>query len=74
MIEDEIRLKILTEPDFVNLKRFDYSIDKALEKYPDGLPDKMIAQALMLSEAEVAETLEVVIGKLRSLMGVELEN
>lgn len=74
MTEEDIKFKILTEPDFVNLKRFNYSIDTALEKHPDGLPDKMIAQALMISEEEVQECYASVIEKLRSLMGVDLAN
>jgi len=72
MTVDEIRHLIDTEPDFVNLKRCNNSLEQALETYPDGAPDKVIAQALMLTPEEVDELYESVIVKLRVLMKVEV--
>jgi hypothetical protein len=68
----EARKKILYDPDFVFLKRFDYSIDQLMERYPDGCPTRIIAQALMLTEDDVDELYERLVLKLRRLMGVEI--
>lgn len=65
-----------TDPDFVNLKKFDFSLKKCLEyytpeKYPDGIPTKIIAQALALTEEEVSDLYLSVVQKLRQIMKVE---
>jgi DNA-binding NarL/FixJ family response regulator len=66
----EARLKAKQDPDFINLKRFDYSIEKLLERYPEGAPNKLIAQGLMLSEDEVDTIFNNIILKLRHSIGV----
>lgn len=53
------------------LKRFDYSLKKTLEHYPDGCPDRVIAQALMLREDELDEVYSQIVKKLRLLVGEE---
>lgn len=71
--EKELKLRILNEPEFVNLKRYDYSLLKLLERYQDStIPDRVIAQALGLSEQELAETYARLVAKLRATMGVTL--
>jgi hypothetical protein len=45
--------KIDTDPDFVFLPRFGYSLTKVLDRYPDGAPDHIIARALGIKEGEV---------------------
>lgn len=70
---EETRKLIDTDPDFVNLKRFDYSLEKVLEKFPDGAPTRIIAQALMITEDEVEDEYERIIAKLRTAMKVEPE-
>lgn len=67
---EEVKWKILSEPDFVNLKRYDYSVEKVLERFPDGAPVKLIAQGLMMTEPEVEELLQSVIQKLRASLKV----
>jgi len=57
-------------PDFVSLKRFDYSIKKALERYPDGLPSHLIAQALGIKEEEIEELYQQAVLKLREILKV----
>jgi len=66
---DESKKRILNEPDYINLKRFDYSLAKLMERYPDGAPDKVIASALMMTEVDVDELYEDVVQKLRALIG-----
>lgn len=68
----EAKKKVETEPDFIALKRFDFSLEKLLERYPEGCPDRIIANALMIAEAEVEELYEKAVAKLRIIMGVSL--
>ena len=67
---EETKWKIQSDPDFVNLKRYDYSVEKVLERFPDGAPVKLIAQGLMMTEPEVEELLQSVIQKLRASLKV----
>lgn len=68
---EEIRSRIETEPDFVNLKRFDFSLEKVLEKYPEGAPPRLVAQALLMTEEEVEELFQQTVLKLREVMKVD---
>ena len=70
MTMTEIRQRVETDPDYINLKRFDFSLRKLLVRYPDGCPDHIIAQALILNESEVETTYNNVVIRLRTLMGV----
>jgi hypothetical protein len=69
---EEIKRKIATDPDFVALKRFGFSLKKVVERYPDGAPTKIVAQALLMEEAEVEEIYRRVVLKLREEMKVSL--
>jgi DNA-directed RNA polymerase specialized sigma24 family protein len=64
--EDE--KKLLNEPDFVLVKRFDYSLKRMIERKPDGLSNKAIGQALGIPEEEVEEKLAEILKKLKSLV------
>lgn len=33
---EDVKFRIQTEPDFVNLKRFNYSLEAVLDRYPEG--------------------------------------
>jgi hypothetical protein len=70
MTSDEVRKRLLEDPDFVYLPRFENSVLKLLERYPDGVPPKIIAQGLMMTEDEVVALYERVVTKLRRYMGV----
>ncbi len=73
MTSNEAKQLIETEPDFVYMKRFDYSLNKLMERYPDGAPTKVIAQAMMMTEDEVEELYEAVIIKMRAALKVDLD-
>lgn len=73
MTSNEAKQLIDTEPDFVYMKRFDFSLDKLMERYPDGAPTKIIAQAMMMTEDEVEELYQLVIVKMRQALKVELD-
>jgi hypothetical protein len=72
MTLEEIRHKIDTDPDFVHAKRFDNSLKILLEKYPEGAPAKVVAQALLLTEEEVEDLYQKAVVKLRRVMKVEV--
>ena len=56
---------------FVNSKRYGYSIDAVMERYPDGCPDNIICQLLDLDSDTLDELYAGIIVKLRKYMGVE---
>lgn len=64
-----IRKSIREDPDYVFLKRFDYSLARTLERYPEGCPDRVIAHALMIAEDEIEEIYEQAVARLKILMG-----
>ncbi len=66
----DVKRLLDTEPDFIGLKRFDFSLKKLLEEHPDGCSDKMIAQALLIPETEVEGLYQKVVDRLRVLMRV----
>jgi hypothetical protein len=69
---NEAREKLATDADFIFLKRFDFSMSKLVEKHPGGVPDRVIAAALMLTEEDVQDIYENIILKLRDIMKIEL--
>lgn len=75
MLTDEAKKKIEGEEDFVYLPRFNFSISKALERYPEGLPtNKLIAQALLVTEDEVEVLYKKAVRHLRRLMKVKVDD
>ena len=73
----QIRRRIDTDPDFISLKRYGYSLEKFLERYPNGVPEdargtKLIAQALCMSEEDVKNIVQKAIGAIRHNMKVKV--
>lgn len=68
----EAKLRVAEEADFVYLKRFDFSLAKLVERHPVGVPDRVIAAALMVTEDDVRDMYEDIVLKLRRAMKVEL--
>lgn len=69
----EILKEVRTNPDFIYLKRFDYSLEALMDRFPNGVPIKIIAQALVLTEEEVEQSLESALSKLRNHLKIELD-
>jgi hypothetical protein len=69
---DEARERIAVEPDFIFLKRFDYSLAALVNKYPGGVPNRVVAAALMVTEDDVDDIYENIILKLRDILKIEL--
>lgn len=59
-------------PDWINLKRFNNSLNEVVERYPDGCPDHVIAGGLMIDETEVDILYAQIVVKLRTFMNVVL--
>jgi hypothetical protein len=71
MTTAEAKDRLEKDPDFVNLKRFDYSVSQLLEKYPQGCPERVIAQALLITDDDVKTLDRVITRKLKRIMGVK---
>lgn len=63
MTSEEIKRRIGTDPDFVYFPRFDNSLTKLKERYPQEAPDKIIAMALMLNDEEVEHMWAKIVNK-----------
>jgi hypothetical protein len=59
------------DPDFITLKRFDFSVKKLQERYPEGCPDHISAQALGLTPEEFQKKYQEIIENIKDEMGVE---
>jgi len=68
MDTNEIKERLQSDPDFINIKRFDYSMKKLLERYPDGAPPNVIAQGLMMTEEELEVMYQNILGKMREII------
>jgi hypothetical protein len=68
---NEARERIANEPDFIFLKRFDYSLAKLIEKHPGGVSDRVVAAALMITEDDAQDIYENIILKLRDILKIE---
>jgi hypothetical protein len=53
------------DPDYILVKRFNYSLVKLLERYPDGAPPNVVAAALGMTEDEVEKRYQAIVKSLR---------
>jgi hypothetical protein len=68
---NEVKVKIATEEDFINYPKFSNSIKKLMAKYQDGVEDEVIAKALMIPKEEVESRFASYIKMARQKMGLE---
>lgn len=61
-----MRRLVECDPDFVALPRYGYSLTRVVESHPDGCSDRVVAQALMISEAELSSIYDSIVQKLRA--------
>lgn len=73
MTLEEIRELIQKDSNFIYSKRFDFSLEKLLERYPEGAPTKVIAQVLLITEEEVDKLVEEAVVALRLKMKIEVD-
>jgi hypothetical protein len=74
MTTSEAQKRIASDPDFVNLKRYGYSLATVMSQFPDGCPDKVIAAALLITEDDVRTMKDEVALRLRELMKVDVDD
>lgn len=67
-LDVDVLSKLLKDPDYILTRRFENSVEKLVERYPDGAPDRVIAQALGVEEEEVEPMYQEIINKLRGLV------
>lgn len=60
--------KIHTDPNYVALKRYGYSLERIKKRYPQGCPTHVIAQGLEITEAEVDTLFNQTVEKLKKLV------
>ena len=65
---DKIKRKIENDPDYVHIKRFNYSLKRLLERYPDGVPERIMCQALQLTPEEMELLYKSILEKLKASM------
>lgn len=68
----EARDRILNDEDFIYSKRFEYSLAKVEERYPDGVPHRLIAAMLLITEEDVQAHYDRIVRLLRAKMGVTI--
>ncbi len=66
----EVKRLLAEDRDFIYLPRCGNSLKQALERYPDGAPDSVIARALLIPEPEVEVLYQSAVVRLRQLLGV----
>ena len=72
MTVEEIRHRLSTDEDWIPLRRFNYSMKCLLDRYPEGVPDRIIAQVLLVDEEQVEVLYQEVVARLRTDMKVEI--
>ncbi len=66
MNSEEVKVLIETDSDWIAIKRFDNSLKKLLERYPEGVPTRIICQALAMDEEQVEKLYQSVLEKLKA--------
>ena len=69
---DEIKKMIETQPDFIALRRFGYSLQKLETRYPDGsCPDHVVAAALDMTEDQMRSRYASIVAELRNRLNIK---
>jgi hypothetical protein len=66
MNSNKLKELVKNDPDFIAIKRFNFSLKELLKRYEDGAPTRLIAQALAMTEEEVGELYQELLEKLRA--------
>lgn len=69
--KEEVKQKILDDSDFINSKKYGYSLKKYLKNNPVS-PDNIVAHLLCISTAEVQEIYDDAVAKIRQFMEIDL--
>lgn len=71
MTDEEMVEKLMTEPDFIFGPKYRNSVQELLRRYPEGVPDRIIAQVLGITVPEVEVAFQLVIQKIRTSLKLE---
>lgn len=71
MTHQQARYFVDTEPDFVNNKRYGYSLKKLKEAHEGACSPRLAAQALASSEDEIEQEYQDILVILKNGMGVD---
>lgn len=69
--KNEIKQKIYSDEDFIYCPRLGNSLDKLIEKNPEGVDNERIAKVLLISEYEVEKIFNKAIIKMRKIIGLD---
>ncbi len=69
-VESDLKKLISEKEDFILSEKYDNSLAKLVSAHPDGVPDRLAASVLMVSETELQGLYDSAVKKLRTLMGV----
>lgn len=68
--EKDIKKKILEDEDFIYCPRLGNSLEKLIDKNPEGVDDERIAKVLLIEEEEVQSIFMQAIEKIRGKIGL----
>jgi len=72
-MKEDNKDRIRYNPDFINIKRFNYDLNQLLERFDDsGVPDHVIENALDISQEEADELYKNIVTKLQKLLNVKI--
>ena len=60
--------KISSEDDYIYSKKFNNSLNDILQKYPDGVPNNLIAKVLKIKASQIDSMLNRIFTKLKEQM------
>lgn len=69
--KEDIQELIRTNEDFIHCPRLGNSLEKLIEKNPEGVKDDRIAKVLLMSEEEVKGIFAKALVKLRAAIGID---
>ena len=70
--EEEKRVLIDTDPDFVFSPKHNYSMAKLMVDYPNGVPDSKIRTFLSMNDQEIEKEYQTGIMKIREYLDVDI--
>ena len=69
--KEDIQELINNDDDFIHCPRLGNSLEKLIEKNPDGVKDDRIAKVLLMDEEEVKSIFAKALVKLRAAIGID---
>ena len=63
-----LKKKIMEDPDFIYCPRLGNSLNKLIEKNPDGIDDERIQKVLLITKEELEEIYQSAIQKFREAL------